>query len=163
MQGWTDFAVVVGGAAAALTGLLFVAVTLRISDVGPSLALRSRAAQTLVLFTTVVVLAALLAAPQGPDAYAVETLVLGAVQAGAIATLEHRAKHGGRTPSSLERFLSLASPNIIAPAFLVLGAVLLLFRLDWGIAIQAAAVLLGLAGGVFSAWAFIVRLGPSAP
>lgn len=162
MQGWSDFAVVIGGAAAALTGLLFVAVTLRIGDVGPSLALRSRAAQTLVLFTVIVVFAALLTIPQPATAFTLETLVLGAVEAVALATLEHRAKHGGRTPSSFERFLGFASPNIVAPALLLIGAVLLLLHVEWAIALQAASALLGLAGGVFSAWAFIVRLGPSA-
>ncbi|MGT2424785.1 hypothetical protein [Amnibacterium kyonggiense] len=162
MQGWSDFAVVIGGAAAALTGLLFVAVTLRIGDVGPSLALRSRAAQTLVLFTVIVVFAALLTAPQAPTAFAVETLVLGAIEAVALATLEHRARHGGRTPSSFEHFLEFASPNVIAPALLIVGAVLLLLGIEWAIALQAAAALLALAGGVSSAWAFIVRLGPSA-
>ena len=47
---WQNFAVTTGGLAGALTGLLFVAVPLRAAALAGSRSLRSRAAQTLVLF-----------------------------------------------------------------------------------------------------------------
>ena len=52
LERWTDFAVVVGGASAALTGLLFVAISINVASVGRSISLRSRGAQTLVLFAS---------------------------------------------------------------------------------------------------------------
>src|SRR3954447_4960647 len=60
MDKWHDMGVVTGGAAAALTGLLFVAVTLRIDTIAAARDLRSRAAQTLTpltLFVTSLVVA----------------------------------------------------------------------------------------------------------
>jgi hypothetical protein len=47
---WHDFAVTVGGLAGALTGLLFVALSIKSAALEASIALRSRAGQTLVLF-----------------------------------------------------------------------------------------------------------------
>ena len=52
MAKWSTFAVVAGGAAAGVTGLLFVAVSIRIDVIAKSQELRNRAAQTLALFVT---------------------------------------------------------------------------------------------------------------
>jgi len=53
VESWDSFAVVVGGASGALLGLLFVAISIRLEVIVASSELRSRAAQTLVLFGTV--------------------------------------------------------------------------------------------------------------
>ena len=53
MGAWDTFAAISGGAAATLTGLLFVAVSIRIASIARSQELRNRAAQTLSLFGTV--------------------------------------------------------------------------------------------------------------
>ena len=63
-QAWRDFAVTTGGLAGALTGLLFVAVSLHSGALSRSRSLASRAAQTLVLFVTPAIAAVLLTAPQ---------------------------------------------------------------------------------------------------
>ena len=50
LPGWENFAVISGSAAGALTGLLFVAVSLNRDRIVGDAALRSEAGQTLVLF-----------------------------------------------------------------------------------------------------------------
>jgi hypothetical protein len=57
------FATVAGGAAAALTGLLFVAVSIRIDVIAKSQELRSRAAQTLALFVALLFITILISIP----------------------------------------------------------------------------------------------------
>ena len=64
MESWEEFAVVTGGAAAALTGLLFVAVSIRIEVIAASTDLRSRAAQTLTLFLAITLVAPVVRDPR---------------------------------------------------------------------------------------------------
>ena len=80
-QAWRDFAVTTGGLAGALTGLLFVAVSLHSGALNRSRSLASRAAQALVLFVTPAIAAILLTAPQPGAALGAELLALAAVPA----------------------------------------------------------------------------------
>jgi Na+/H+ antiporter NhaD/arsenite permease-like protein len=84
MAGWSDFTVITGGAAAALVGLLFVAVTLRIDELSRAPDLRSRAAQTLTLFAVALVVAIVLAVPDQPEWVLGAELTAIAVLGGAI-------------------------------------------------------------------------------
>lgn len=63
MEKWGTFATVAGAAAASLTGLLFVAVSIRTDVIASSQELRNRAAQTLALFVTALFITMLLAIP----------------------------------------------------------------------------------------------------
>ena len=63
---WTNFAIVVGGASAALTGLLFVAVSLNVQRIAKYPALRASAGQTLVLFVVPLLSSILLMVPGQP-------------------------------------------------------------------------------------------------
>jgi|tagenome__1003787_1003787.scaffolds.fasta_scaffold20794172_2 hypothetical protein len=64
MDGWGDFAVIIGGASAAMVGLLFVAVSIKVEVIVHSVALRARAAQTMTLFLVVVLAAVILGIPR---------------------------------------------------------------------------------------------------
>ena len=67
---WRDFAVTVAGLAGALTGLLFVAVSIKSQDLARSRSLSSRAAQTLVLFMIAAIAAIMLVAPSRGHSWA---------------------------------------------------------------------------------------------
>jgi hypothetical protein len=63
LEKWGTFATVAGAAAASLTGLLFVAVSIRTEVIARSQELRNRGAQTLALFVTALVITILLSIP----------------------------------------------------------------------------------------------------
>jgi hypothetical protein len=76
---WHDFGVTIGSLAGALTGLLFVAVSIKSDTLSKSVSLGSRAAQTLVLFMTSALAAIVLVAPQPGDALGGELVALAAI------------------------------------------------------------------------------------
>src|ERR1700742_4207848 len=77
---WQGFAEMTGGASGALTGLLFVAVSLNASRIAGHQGLRASAAQTLVLFIAPLVMAAALLTPDQPDwALGAELMAVGGV------------------------------------------------------------------------------------
>ena len=77
---WTDFAVAVAGASAALTGLVFVAVSINLQRILAYPALPTRTGQTLVMFLGPLFLGVfVLARGQGTGALGVELIGLGLV------------------------------------------------------------------------------------
>jgi modulator of FtsH protease len=75
MDKWENFAVLVGGASAALTGLLFVAVSLNLDRFGESALLRAAAAMTLNVLVSPLLIAILIAIPgQTPQALGLELI-----------------------------------------------------------------------------------------
>ena len=76
---WSSFGTALAAVAGALTGLLFVALSVKGAALTASRALRSRAADTLVLFMTLVMIAVVLVAPQPATASA--SLIGGVVSA----------------------------------------------------------------------------------
>lgn len=77
--GWVGFAQMIGGASGALTGLLFVSVSLNATRIAGHSGLRSSAAQTMVLFLTPLFMAAALLAPgQADPVLGAEFIAIGA-------------------------------------------------------------------------------------
>ena len=79
---WSDFATIAGSASGALTGLLFVAVSLNRDRVTAHPALRSQAGQTLVLFLLPLIISIVLVTPGTPHWVLGLELVAVAVVAG---------------------------------------------------------------------------------
>ena len=69
MEGWTDFYVAEVGAAAALAGLLVVAISINIERILNYPSLPGRAAQTLITIAAALVIASLALMPNQPQAY----------------------------------------------------------------------------------------------
>jgi len=97
--------------AGALTGLLFVALSVKSDVLAASRSLSSRAAQTLVLFMTSVLIAVLLVAPQPAAALGSALLAVAVVSGAALLILDRRAGHG--SDQDVARYVERFSPNTI--------------------------------------------------
>src|SRR5215831_8502858 len=90
---WLSFGEAVAAIAGALTGLLFVALSVKGDALAASRSLSSRAAQTLVLFLTSMLAALVLVAPQPPAALGSELLAVAAGSGVAVLVLDRQAGH----------------------------------------------------------------------
>ena len=163
MQEWSTFAVIAGSAAAGLTGLLFVAVSIRADVIARSQELRNRAAQTLALFVTVLFISILLAIPdQSVRLLGVELVALAVIVAGGMLILDQRASVSpnpdGAPEHRVASILDAVAPNAITSILLLVAGGLLIAGLHAGLDVLILPVAVALAGGVTSAWLLLTKL-----
>ncbi len=142
--------------AGALTGLLFVAVSVKATALSQSRPLRSRAAQTLVLFMTSVLAAVVLVAPQPSTAVGAELVALAVLSGAALLTLDRRAGHAPEP--GVARYIERFSPNTVTALLVGVAGTTLLAGAGGGLYWLIPAVVSSLAGGVVNAWLFLIRL-----
>ena len=163
MEKWSTFAEIAGSAAAALTGLLFVAVSIPIGVIGKSQELRNRAAQTLALFVTVLCVGILLSIPdQSFRILGIELVALAVITA--VAMLVWVDGPGPApdprddTAHALASILEVVAPNTVTSILLLIAGLLLVFGLGAGLDVLVLPVLVALAGGIVSAWLLLTKI-----
>jgi hypothetical protein len=144
---WQDFYVMLGGANAALTGLVFVALSIHLREVLDHPTLRPRAVIALTVLTTQIVIAAIVLVPQSAELVGVEIFGVNA------AFLAVDLRQNVSLAVSRARLISLA----IRIAY-IYAAVSLMFELPGGFYVLALAVLITLARTMASAWALLTAL-----
>ena len=155
---WFTFGEALAGVAGSLTGLLFVAVSIKSDVLARSRNLSSRAAQTLVLFMIAVLLGLLVVTPQPRIALGWELIALAAISGVALQALDRRAGSAGENANKAERYIERFSPNLITAVLVGVAGVTLVIRAGGGLYWLIPAVLAGLVGGVINAWLFLVRM-----
>jgi uncharacterized protein YhhL (DUF1145 family) len=157
MKAWSDFTVITAGAAAALVGLLFVAVSIRADTISASKGLRSRVAQVLTLFLGLLASSILVSLPNPATwVLGVELIVVAILTGVALLVLDDRAERATER-EWLERVLDRLSPNFTTAILIGLSGIALAFGFEWGLFILALAALIGFIGGAVVAWFVLVR------
>lgn len=153
---WTDLFVASAGASAALTGLLFVAVSVNIKDILEYAGLPMRALQTLLLLLSAVVVSLVGLIPgQSTTALGAELLAIGLVFGGWVLVLAARAlesTHGHVRP--LFHF-GLVIPGTVP---LIVGAVSLLAQSGGGLYWIAGGIVGALLSASVNAWVLLVEI-----
>ena len=150
-----------GGASGALTGLLFVAVSLNASRIAGHQGLRASAVQTLVLFIGPLVLAAALLTPDQPDwALGGELTVIGLVTSWILLGIRRVKIALTDDDKQLAAIFNRRGPNVMVMLLFVASGVTLALGQPAGLYLLLPAVVVALVSGVLNAWYFL--LPPSA-
>lgn len=155
---WDSFFVAVIGAAAALTGLLFVAISINLDKIvkGPGF-LPARAAETLACLLLVVIGSALALVPQSVRLLGLEILIL--VVPLLVVTVVKQLSHRRRNPADpLLWSVSRMACTAVATVPGTLAGLSLAVHWGGGFYWLAATGLLGIVGAVYGAWVLLIEI-----
>ena len=144
---WQNFYVMMGGANAALTGLVFVAISIHLREVLEHPLLKPRAVIALVVLTTQIVIAAIVLTPQAPELMGLEILVLNAIFIGMFVRQ--------RTTITLNRAALISLVIRVAYTY---AAISLILGIGGGFYILALVVVVTLGRTMVSAWTLLTAL-----
>ena len=161
---WQDFAEMVGGASGALTGLLFVSVSLNASRIAGRVGLRASAGQTLVLFITPLIIATALLVPHQPGwMLGAEFMAIGVAASWVLLGI-HRVKRGlADEDLRLIRIFNRPAVNVITMLLVVIGGAILAAGQGPGLYLIFPATVVAFVSGVLNAWFFLLPPPASRP
>jgi hypothetical protein len=154
---WAGFAEVIGGASGALTGLLFVSVSLNATRIAGHQGLRSSAAQTLVLFLTPLFMAAALLAPGQADlVVGAELIAIGVSASWALLAIGRRKRWLPEDSLTLSTIFNHRGPNVLVMLLFVASGTALACSANDGLYLLLPASLVAFTSGVLNAWHFLL-------
>ncbi len=155
---WSDFSVAVVGASAALTGLLFVAVSINIERILAVNALTARTLNTLILFIIPLVVGMLLLVPEQPRmALGVELIFTGVAAGAGLLRINRPGNRGREEPRSSWLLVRLV-PSLTIAIFLVASGASLIAGMDAALYWVAPAVIEAFLAGLATVWILLVEI-----
>jgi hypothetical protein len=152
---WTDFANTVAGGAAALAGLLFVGLSLNLSEVLKYPGVPARAIATLGLTVAILVTAIFVATPgQNHRALAAEIALIGVTTAAMVIVGARQQRSSPHPARALSSMLLLLVPTLL----LIAGAVSLWLQRGGGLYWITAAAATGFVAATANAWVLLVEI-----
>jgi modulator of FtsH protease len=154
---WQDFGEVIGSASGALTGLLFVAVSINASRIEGHRGLRASAAQTLVLFLTPLTMAAALLAGGQPEwVFGIELIVIGLISSWVLLSMGRLKQTLDDDERSLIEIFNRRGPNVLVMLLFVASGIVLVGGAGAGLYLLLPASLIAFISGVVNAWYFLL-------
>jgi len=156
-EGWHDMAVAVAGATAALTGLLFVAISINVREIVQTSTLPRRAAGALITVTTPLIISlAILIPGQSDEALGWELLAIGVV-IGVILPWLHAPANRGEA-SLRVWMIGTAIPIAILIIPTLLAGIGLLTDSGGGLYWIVPAFVAAVVGGLSQAWVLMIEI-----
>ncbi len=155
---WTAFGTAAAAAAATLTGLLFVAVSINLKRILEFPSLPARSGQTLMLFVTPLLTGLFIVVPGQPDAVLAAELIATGVGFGAFQLMiDHRSVRAEQeTPVTW--LVSRVFPAVVSCGCLVAAGAALLARDGGGLYWVVPGVLAAIVFGLINAWVLLVEI-----
>jgi hypothetical protein len=153
---WKNFFAAVSGAAAALAGLLFVALSINLTRI-INRGIVDRAAETLILLSGVLTVGLLGLIPQQPAAFGFELLAAAILTWGVGTYLHAKALRLRRYDTTFHAFIRVTFAQS-ATLPLLIGAVSLLLRRGGGLYWLAPGLIFSLLVSMISAWILLVEI-----
>jgi modulator of FtsH protease len=155
---WTDFGVATAGAAAALAGLLFVAISINLERILQFPSLPHRAMQTLILFALPLVISLLLIVPGQPGAALGGELLAIGLAAGAFMIVTDARTPMSEQESRVSRLFARILPSIVTGGCLAVAGATLIAESGGGLYWLVPAVLAAIIFGLINAWVLLVEI-----
>jgi hypothetical protein len=155
---WTDFGVATAGAAAALAGLLVVAISINLERILQFPSLPHRAGQTLVLVTLPLVTSLLLIVPGQPRAALASELLLIGLVTGSFMLVRDARTPMSEQESRVSRLFARILPSILTCGCLVVAGATLAAEGGGGLYWLVPAVLASFIFGLINAWVLLVEI-----
>jgi hypothetical protein len=155
---WTAVFSSLVGASAALTGLLFVALSINLSQVIKGQGLIGRAIEVLVLLTSVLIIATMLLIPgQGPGSTGFEILTVAVLEFVFLAVIHVRSPRRalGVSPPMFAMRVAAAQAG---PVFMAVGGVSLLVQSGGGLYWVVPAMVAAMVAAIIGAWVMLVEI-----
>ncbi len=155
---WKDFCVAVSGAASALAGLVFVALSINLTKIIASPGLPSRAGETLIVLSAALLTSLMLAMPPQPDlALGLELAVVGGLGWLVPAWFQAQTirKHTYVSGLQLAGRMFLHATSMLA---IVAAGLMLAIGASGAAYWLAAGVLIALVVGLLNAWILLVEI-----
>jgi len=157
-DGWANFALAVATAAATLTGLLFVAMSINLQRILSFPNLPARAAQTLILFTTPLITGVFLVVPGQPRAaLGSELLATGIAIGAALLAIDARAPRWDQE-TRLTWLVFRVFPAVASCGCLAIAGATLLALAGGGLYWLVPSVMAAFFFGLVNAWVLLVEI-----
>jgi modulator of FtsH protease len=160
LEEWATFGLLVGGASAALAGLLFVAVSVNLARITPHRSLRSRAAETLLLLTPLFISILITIPAQRTWQLGLELLARAGITGGILFVLGRRVDRSGTSQAEmLSRHIRKLSLTLTTMLLLGLSGGSLIAGRGGGCYWLVPAVVASFVSGVLNAWLLMISIG----